>query len=113
MWKDAMEEEMSIHKNDTWELTELPKGKKAIGCKWVYTKKQGSVKEDIVRYKARLVAKGYTQRERIDYDEVFSHIVMHSSIQILLALVAQYESDLNQLDVKIPFLQTILMRRSI
>ena len=34
MWKDAMEEEMiSLHKNDTWELTELPKGKKVIGCK--------------------------------------------------------------------------------
>jgi len=32
MWKDAMVEEMSsLYKNDTWELTELPKGKKAIG----------------------------------------------------------------------------------
>jgi len=40
MWKDAMEEEMSsLHNNDTWELTELPKGKRAIGCKWVYAKK--------------------------------------------------------------------------
>ena len=39
MWKDAMKEEMiSLHKNDTWELTELPKGKKAIGYKWVYAK---------------------------------------------------------------------------
>jgi len=29
MWKDVIEEEMSsLHKNDTWELTELPKGKK-------------------------------------------------------------------------------------
>jgi len=34
MWKDAMVEEMSsLYKNNTWELTELPKGKKAIGCK--------------------------------------------------------------------------------
>jgi len=40
MWKDAVKEEMSsIHKNDTWELTELPKGKKAFGYKWVYAKK--------------------------------------------------------------------------
>jgi len=49
----------SLYKNDTWELTELPKGKKAIGYKWVYARKQGSLKEDIVRYEARLVAKGY------------------------------------------------------
>jgi len=51
----------SLHKNDSWELTELPKGKKKIGCKWVYAKKQESLNEDIVRYKARLVAKGYAQ----------------------------------------------------
>ena len=57
MWKDVMEEEMrSPHKSNTWELTELPKGKKQIGCKWVYTKKQGSLKKDIVCYKATLVA---------------------------------------------------------
>ena len=34
MWKYAKIEEMSsLHKNDSWELSELPKGKKAIGCK--------------------------------------------------------------------------------
>jgi len=40
MWKKAMLKEMnSLHKNDTWELSELPKRKKVIGCKWVYAKK--------------------------------------------------------------------------
>ena len=35
-WKEAMNEEIkSLYKNDTWELTRLPKGKKAICCKWV------------------------------------------------------------------------------
>ena len=92
MQKDAIEYEMSsLFKNDTWELTELLKGKMAIGCKWVYAKKQGSLKGDIVRYKARLVAKGYAQREDIDYNEVFSPVVKHSSIRVLIALVEQYE----------------------
>ena len=77
-----MAEEMSF-KNDTWELTELPQEKKAIGCKWVYAKKQGSLKGDTVRYKAKLVAKGYAQRECIDYNEVFSLVVKHSSLRIL------------------------------
>ena len=55
-----MSEEMeSLYKNDTWELEKLPKGKKAIGCKWVFAKKDVSP-DMTVRYKARLVAKGYT-----------------------------------------------------
>ncbi|KAH9727035.1 Integrase catalytic domain-containing protein [Citrus sinensis] len=42
---------------------ELPKGKRAIGSKWVYTKKQGSPNKKTPRYKARLVAKGFAQKE--------------------------------------------------
>jgi hypothetical protein len=87
-------------------LVQLPKGKKAIGCKWVYTKKKGSTEKekDDIRFKARLVAKGYTQKEGIDYNEVFSPIVKHSSIRVLLALVAQFDLELVQLDMKTAFL---------
>ena len=104
-WKQAMNEEMqSLHKNRTWELVKLPKGKKAIGCKWVYAKKEGFPGKNEIRYKARLVAKGYAQKEGIDYNEVFSPVVKHLSIRILLALVAQYDLELVQLDVKTAFL---------
>jgi len=51
-----------------------------------------------------LVVKGYAQREDIDYNEVFSPAVKHSTIQILLALVTQYELELDQFDVKTTFL---------
>jgi len=44
------------------------------------------------------------QREDIDYNEVFSLIVKHLSIQIFLALAAQYELELDQLDVNTTFL---------
>ena len=88
MRKDAMMEEMSsLHKNDTWELSELLKKNKAIGCKWVFAKIYKSPDGDIVSYKARLVAKDYTQREGIDYNEILSPILKHSSIRILLTLV--------------------------
>ncbi|KAA3455411.1 Retrovirus-related Pol polyprotein from transposon TNT 1-94 [Gossypium australe] len=50
--------------------------------------------QDKVHYKARLMAKGYTQKEGIDYIEVFSLVVKHSSIRISLALVAQLDFEL-------------------
>ena len=49
-------------------------------------------------YKVRLVVNGYAQREVIDYNEVFSPVVKHSSFRILLAFVAQYDYELDQLD---------------
>ncbi|KAH9771353.1 Integrase catalytic domain-containing protein [Citrus sinensis] len=108
-WKKAMNEEMqSLHKNETWELVTLPKEKKAIGCKWVYTKKEGFPRKNEIRYKARLVAKGYAQKEGIDYNEVFSLVVKHSSIRILLAMVVQFDIELVQLDVITAFLHSDL-----
>ena len=104
-WKKAMDEEMqSLVKNHTWKLARLPKGKKEICCKWVYAQKEGFPSKNDVRYKARLVAKGYAQKEGIDYNEVFSPVVKHSSIRILLALVAQFNMELVQMDVKKAFL---------
>ncbi|URE13018.1 Retrotransposon protein [Musa troglodytarum] len=59
-WRKAMKEEInSIEKNETWELMNLPKEKKAIGLKWVYKTKYNA-DGSIQKHKARLVAKGYS-----------------------------------------------------
>ena len=53
-----MAEEMTaLEKNATWELVPLPKGKKIVGCRWMFTVKH-KADGTIERYKARLVAKG-------------------------------------------------------
>ena len=56
-WKNAMKEELgALQKNKTWDLVPLPVGKRAVGCKWVFTVKQNP-EGKVDRYKARLVAK--------------------------------------------------------
>ena len=52
----------SLHENHTYELVELPKGKRALRNKWVYKLKPGD-EGNPPRYKARIVVKGFQQEE--------------------------------------------------
>ena len=103
-WIVAMQEEMkSMKDNGVWDLIELPKGVKPIGCKWIFKTKLDS-KGNVERYKARLVAKGFTQKEGIDYKETFSPVSTKDSFRIIMALVAHCDLELHQMDVKTAFL---------
>jgi len=89
--------------NDVWDLVELPKDCKRVGCKWVFKIKHDS-HGNLERYKDRLVAKGFTQKDDIDYKEIFSPISRKDSFKIIMALVAHYDLELHQMDVKTAFL---------
>ncbi|PKI70590.1 hypothetical protein CRG98_009095 [Punica granatum] len=92
-----------IEKNDTWELVDRPQDRKVIGVKWVYRTKlnpDGSVNKN----KARLVVKGYAQVWGVDYSETFAPVARLDTIRLLLAIAAQMEWIVFQLDVKSAFL---------
>ena len=99
-----MKDQMSYMRcNDVWDLVEFPNGTKAISCKWDFKTKKYSL-GNIERYKVKLVAKGFTQKEGIDYTETFSPISKKDSLCIILALVAHFDLELQQMDVKTAFL---------
>jgi len=72
---------MKAHQTmNTWKLTELPEGRKAVGCKWVFkvkSKPDGTVE----RFKARLVAKGFSQQPGTDFDETFAPVVRMNTLR--------------------------------
>ena len=102
-WEQGMKEEMdSLVNNQTWDLVQLPAGKRALQNKWVYRMKEEDGGK--TRYKARLVVKGFAQKKGIDFDEIFLLVVKMTSIRNILSLVAVEDLHLEQLDVKTAFL---------
>ncbi|KAH9670332.1 hypothetical protein KPL70_016941 [Citrus sinensis] len=104
-WQQAMDEEiMSLYKNNTWELVKKPDKRRVVDCKWIFKIKDGLTRDELKRFKARLMAKGHTQKEWVDFKEVFSPVVRHASIRVILDLTAVQDMELDQLDVRTAFL---------
>ena len=103
-WMLAMKSEMeSLLKNDTYELVEPPKDRKALKNKWVFKLKRDE-NEQLTKFKARLVVKGFGQKEGVDFDEIFSPVVKITSIRVILGMAASMDLEVEQLDVKTAFL---------
>jgi len=85
-------------------LVPRPQKQKLVKCKWLFKIKKGMLPINLLRFKAKLVAKGFTQKEGIDYTEIFSSIVKFKTIHMILVTVVQYDLELEQLDVKTAFL---------
>jgi len=108
-WLEAADEEIeSLIKNKTWTLVDRDNSQKPIGCKWIFKRKAGIAGVEQPRFKARLVAKGYAQKEGIDFQEIFSPVVKHVSIRLLLSMVVHLNMELQQMDVKTAFLHGYL-----
>jgi len=103
-WVQAMKEELkALEDNKIWFINELPLGKIATGCRWVYKVKH-KVDDFIERYEAHLVAKGYTQIEGLDFLDTFAPVAKLTTLRLLLALATTNNWTLKQLDVNNVFL---------
>ena len=108
-WKLAMDQEINaLLNNSTWTLvSQLPAGRKAIPCKWVYKIKYDENGKP-VRYKARLVVKGFMQKYGIDYNETYAPVMKYDSLRLLLAIATVLDLEIKQFDVDNAFLNAIL-----
>ena len=90
-WLKAMKSEMrSMYENKVWTLVDLPNDRRAIKNKWIF-KRKTDADSSVTIYKARIVAKGFRQVQGVDYNEIFSLVLMLKSVRIMLAIAAFYE----------------------
>jgi hypothetical protein len=107
-WEDSMTKEYQFFvKNDVWEIVPRPKRKDVVSSKWLYMIKHvadGSIE----KYKSMLVARGFSQKEGIDYEDMFSHVAKYTSIRTIIALAAKMKWKLHQMDVKTTFVNGVI-----
>jgi hypothetical protein len=78
-----------------------------VSSKWLYKIKH-VVDGSIEKYKGRFVARGFSQKEGIDYEEMFALVARYTSIRTIIALAAKMKWKLHQMDVKITFLNGVI-----
>ncbi|KAL0734178.1 hypothetical protein Bca4012_010388 [Brassica carinata] len=102
-WRDSVNAEAdAMIKNDTWYESALPKGKRAVSSRWIFTIKY-LPNGQIDRRKTRLVARVFTQTYGEDYIDTFAPVAKLHTIRIVLSLAVNLEWDLWQMDVKMHF----------
>ncbi|CAI7908550.1 unnamed protein product, partial [Closterium sp. NIES-54] len=107
-WLASREDEFQSHmENETWTLTNLSLGRKALDCMWVLRVKTDA-EGRLERRKTRLVIKGFQQRERIDFQEVFAPVAKAPTLRLLLAAAAICGWKVEQMDVKTAFVSGVV-----
>ncbi|CAI7900287.1 unnamed protein product [Closterium sp. NIES-53] len=102
-WQAAMDAE-----NETWELCELPPGKKAISSKLIFRHKYGP-DGALTRYKSRLVAKGFQQTKGKDFNELYAPVGKGTTLRVSLAMAANRGWRVKQMDITTAFLNGIIL----
>ena len=95
LWKSAVEEELqSLNSNHVYKTVLIPEGITPITSKPVFRIKWDQ-HGNVERYKVQIVARGFTQKEGVDYQEVFAPVANLDSVCILIALAAKHDLELD------------------
>jgi len=107
-WVEAAMKEIEAHvENGTWELAQLPPGKRAIGSRWIFKVKR--TPEGLIdKYKARLVAQGFSQIPGVHYGEVFASTARFAAVRTVIALAASEDLELESVDISTAFLNGVI-----
>jgi hypothetical protein len=89
----------ALDKNEAWDIIYFLVGRQFFGSKWLF-KKKFNAEGKVEKYKARLVAKGYSQVKGIDFGDIFSPVAKLTSIRFILFIVASFDFEGEQMDVK-------------
>ncbi|CAI7883349.1 unnamed protein product [Closterium sp. NIES-53] len=105
-WREAMDKELkALQEHNTWKVVPIgvARNKTILTGKWVFrvkTKADGTID----KFKARWVVRGFDQEHGRDFTETFAPVSRHTSLRILLAVVAMKGKRLRQIDVANTFL---------
>ncbi|CAI7780859.1 unnamed protein product [Closterium sp. NIES-54] len=105
-WREAMDKELkALEDRNTWKVVPISvaRNKTILTGKWVFrvkTKADGTIE----KFKARWVVRGFDQEHGRDFTETFTPVSRHTSLRIILAIVAMKKKKLRQIDVANAFL---------
>jgi hypothetical protein len=100
-WTAIVIEFNAMEEKGVWDIVEksnVPTGRRIIGNRWVFAKKNDG------RYRARTVAKGFSQIPGKDFQENHAPVVNDTTFRISLALKILYGLEAEQFDVETAFL---------
>lgn len=107
-WRAALNEELNnLKQNNVHEVVEIPDSVKPITSKPVMKIKLDK-DGNIERFKLRIIACRFKQKAGVDYSEMFAPVANLESIQIICALAAKYDLELDQMDVSTAYLNSVL-----
>nr|GEW10058.1 retrovirus-related Pol polyprotein from transposon TNT 1-94 [Tanacetum cinerariifolium] len=110
-WFDAMQEEIhEFERLQVWELVPCPDKVMLIKLKWIYKVKTDEFGR-VLKNKVRLVAQGFRQEEGIDFEESFAPVARIDAIRIFVAIAANKNMTIFEMDIKKAFLNRELKEK--